>query len=70
MSNYKAKPRAMVMGISIIGTVEGLGPYKETGNRILAQSGIQDLKLDGWYPVQSFSDFFDVISSKMEMRPC
>jgi hypothetical protein len=65
MANYQARSGATVMGISMIGSVEALGPYKDTGYRILTECGVQDLKPDGWYPVQAFSRFFDVVTAKV-----
>ena len=45
--------------------VESLGTYKDTGYRLLAQVGIDDVKADDWYDQQIFCDFLDLIQQKV-----
>jgi hypothetical protein len=65
MAKYVASPGSLSQGVTIIGTVDGLGAYKDTGYRILADSGVQNLKPDEWYPMQALCDFFAAVSSKV-----
>jgi hypothetical protein len=55
----------MVIGGFIIGAVEALGAFKDTGYRILADLGLKDPKPDQMYPMQIFCDFFEAISTKV-----
>ena len=65
MARYQSKPGSMVIGGFILGAVEALGAFKETGYRILADIGLKDAKMDQMYPMQIFCDFFESISSKV-----
>jgi hypothetical protein len=65
MLRYQSKPGSMVAGGFIIGAVEALGAFKETGYHILSDSGLKDPKFDQMYPMQIFCDFFESISTKV-----
>jgi hypothetical protein len=65
VAKYVASPGSLSVGATIIGTVDGLGAFKDTGYRILAEAGVKDLKPDEWYPMQALCDFFETVSSKV-----
>ena len=65
MSKYQATPGAKTIGNAIHTTVESLGPFKETGYRLLTQAGISALKDDEWYDQQIYCNFLELIQQKV-----
>ena len=65
MGSYKAYPGSKVLGHSIQITLEALELYKDTGNQLLAQAGIQKVKPDEWYDMQTYCDFLAAIKQKL-----
>jgi hypothetical protein len=65
MGKYQATPGGKTLGASIHSTVESLGPFKETGYRLLAQVGISEIKDQEWYPQQTYCDFLELIQQKV-----
>jgi hypothetical protein len=56
---------AEVNGESILALVDGMGSFRETALKILAQQGITDLQPGEWYAQQSLLDALGVISEKL-----
>jgi hypothetical protein len=65
MGIYKAEPGSKVLGDSIRITLEALGLYKDTGNQLLAQAGIREVKADEWYDMQTYCDFLGALMEKV-----
>jgi hypothetical protein len=64
MAKYQASPKAKVSGPVVVGTVDALGIYKDTGYKILADCGISDPKMDQLYPLQVLCDFFTQVETR------
>lgn len=58
-------PNIQVVGATVLSLLNGLGPFKVTGEKILAVNGIADLKPDGWYPLQNWLNALKEIAKKM-----
>ncbi len=65
MKKYQAALGAKVLGPVVIGTVEALGIYKDTGYGILADCGVVDPEMDQLYPLQVLCDFFQKVETQL-----
>jgi len=66
MAEFKAfAPKVEVNGETVLSVVQGLGAFRETGLKTLADCGIKDPKPGHWYPQQAWLDAFKVIAGKM-----
>jgi len=66
MAQFKAfAPGVEVNGETVLSVVDGMGPYKDMGLKILAENGINDPKPGQWYPQQAWLDAFKTIADKM-----
>lgn len=55
----------LVNGPTIMSLVNGMGKFKEMGQEILEDSGIEDVKEDGWYSQQAWLDAFKDIADEI-----
>lgn len=58
-------PKVEVNGETVLSVVDGMGPFKESGLKILAENGIKDPKPGMWYPQQAWLDAFKTIAEKI-----
>lgn len=65
MGIYKAAFGSKVLGHSIKITLDALTLYKDMGVRLLAQSGIKEVKPDEWYDMQIYCDFLGAVKDKL-----
>ena len=66
MAHFKAFVKGVeVNGETVLSVVNGMGPYKSMGLKILAVHGIKDPKPGDWYPQQAWLDSFKEISDKI-----
>ena len=54
-----------VNGETVLSLVDGLGPFKEKGIKILTDQGIKDPKPGNWYPQQAWLNAFKIISDNI-----
>ena len=66
MAQYKSlDPKVEVNGQTVYAVVDGMGAFKETALKILADHGIKDIKPGMWYKQQSWLDAFKAIADKV-----
>jgi len=69
MAQFKAfVPGVEVNGETVLSLVDGLGPFRETGLKILAEKGIVDPQPGLWYSQQAWLDSFKIIAEKIGAR--
>ncbi|HKG92192.1 MAG TPA: hypothetical protein VKA84_09885 [Gemmatimonadaceae bacterium] len=54
-----------VSGGNILSMLAAMGPFRRTGERILADHGIRDVTAEGWYPLDAYVRSLDTIEAKM-----
>ncbi len=64
MAKYQAKSDAQTIGKNILSTIQALGSFKGTASNYLEKCGLKDITPDQWYPMQSYSDFFEMMADK------
>jgi hypothetical protein len=66
MAQFKAfAPNVEVNGETVLSVLDGMGPYKESGLKILADNGIKDPQPGVWYPQQAWLNAFKIIADKI-----
>lgn len=66
MTQFKAfAPKVEVTGESILSVMDGMGVFKETAQKILADQGIINPKPGQWYSQQAWLDAFRTIAEKI-----
>jgi hypothetical protein len=66
MAQFKAfAPKVEVNGETVLSVVDGMGPFKDTGLKILADQGIQNPQAGHWYSQQAWLDAFQAIAAKI-----
>jgi hypothetical protein len=66
MAQYKAfAPNVEVNGETVLSVIDGMGPFKETGMKILTDHGIIDPQPGKWYSQQAWLDAFKVVAEKI-----
>jgi hypothetical protein len=66
MAHYKAfSPKVEVNGETVLSVVEGMGAFKQTALKILAENGIIDPAPGQWYPQQLWLDAFKQIAERV-----
>lgn len=66
MAQYKAfSPDAEINGESILLIVNGMGAFRETAIKMLAEKGIQRIQPEKWYLQQAFLDALMAVAEKV-----
>ncbi len=58
-------PDATVSGGTILSMLAAMGPFRRRGEQILEESGIQDVQVEGWYPLEAYVSALLAIRTKM-----
>lgn len=54
-----------VSGGNILSMLAAMGPFRRTGERILADFGIRNVTAEGWYPLSAYVQSLNTIEAKM-----
>lgn len=54
-----------VIGQTVLSVVDGMGPFRQTALRILAEAGIPNPRPEEWYSQQKWLDAFRVLSDRI-----
>jgi len=66
MATFKAFAAGVeVNGETVLSVIDGMGPYKQNGEQILRDNGINDAQAGKWYPQQAWLNAFKSISEKI-----
>lgn len=63
---FKSKtPNAEVIGESILGLIEGMGAFKSTALKILADNGVENPTPGNWYNLQSYLNAYKILYERL-----
>ncbi len=66
MAQFKGfDPKVEVVGQGVLVLIEGVGTFRPTALKILAEHGISNVQADKWYPQQAYLDAYRQIAEKV-----